>query len=179
MWLQEIGFLCQMEKCFPQLEGKTNLVVLTSFFGVFVMNCFLSGGDVKLRSFKHMFSCSIVCIFRYDLKLFIHISFTFFVSHYFKFITSVGYTWLLSVMNTFLLKLQIRCLYNFWRITILLSIIAEFIEPYINSYCLFVQALFWQQQNYYGVDLTPLHGSAFHGYFSQVCFTCIFKLYRN
>ncbi|KAL6970291.1 putative histone-arginine methyltransferase 1.3, partial [Sarracenia purpurea var. burkii] len=28
-------------------------------------------------------------------------------------------------------------------------------------------ALFWQQQNYYGVDLTPLHGSAFQGYFSQ------------
>lgn len=29
------------------------------------------------------------------------------------------------------------------------------------------KALFWQQQNYYGVDLTPLHGSAFQGYFSQ------------
>ncbi|KAB1213993.1 putative histone-arginine methyltransferase 1.3 [Morella rubra] len=28
-------------------------------------------------------------------------------------------------------------------------------------------ALFWQQQNYYGVDLTPLYGSAFQGYFSQ------------
>lgn len=35
----------------------------------------------------------------------------------------------------------------------------------------FFQALFWQQQNYYGVDLTPLHGTAFQGYFSQViCF---------
>lgn len=29
------------------------------------------------------------------------------------------------------------------------------------------KALFWQQQNYYGVNLTPLHGSAFQGYFSQ------------
>uniref|UniRef100_A0A161ZJM3 type I protein arginine methyltransferase n=1 Tax=Daucus carota subsp. sativus TaxID=79200 RepID=A0A161ZJM3_DAUCS len=27
--------------------------------------------------------------------------------------------------------------------------------------------LFWQQQNYYGIDLTALHGTAFHGYFSQ------------
>ncbi|KAJ0774747.1 putative methyltransferase [Helianthus annuus] len=30
-----------------------------------------------------------------------------------------------------------------------------------------MQALFWQQQNYYGVDLTALHGTAFQGYFSQ------------
>ncbi|XP_076891736.1 putative histone-arginine methyltransferase 1.3 [Bidens hawaiensis] len=29
------------------------------------------------------------------------------------------------------------------------------------------KALFWQQQNYYGVDLTSLHGTAFQGYFSQ------------
>ncbi|XP_068662276.1 probable histone-arginine methyltransferase CARM1 [Aristolochia californica] len=29
------------------------------------------------------------------------------------------------------------------------------------------KSLFWQQHNYYGVDLTPLHGSAFQGYFSQ------------
>ncbi|XP_059632730.1 probable histone-arginine methyltransferase 1.3 [Cornus florida] len=29
------------------------------------------------------------------------------------------------------------------------------------------KALFWQQPNYYGVDLTALHGSAFQGYFSQ------------
>ncbi|XP_058084351.1 probable histone-arginine methyltransferase CARM1 isoform X2 [Magnolia sinica] len=29
------------------------------------------------------------------------------------------------------------------------------------------KALFWQQQNYYGVDLTPLYGSAFQGYFGQ------------
>lgn len=29
------------------------------------------------------------------------------------------------------------------------------------------KALFWQQQNYYGVNLTSLHGSAFQGYFSQ------------
>ena len=39
--------------------------------------------------------------------------------------------------------------------------------------CLCMQALFWQQQNYYGVDLTALHGTAFHGYFSQVCLGCI------
>jgi hypothetical protein len=32
------------------------------------------------------------------------------------------------------------------------------------------QALFWQQHNFFGVDLTPLHGSAFQGYFSQVTF---------
>lgn len=31
-----------------------------------------------------------------------------------------------------------------------------------------IQATFWQQQNYFGVDLTPLHGSAYQGYFSQV-----------
>ncbi|KAL3626513.1 putative histone-arginine methyltransferase 1.3 [Castilleja foliolosa] len=29
------------------------------------------------------------------------------------------------------------------------------------------KALFWQQQNYYGVNLTSLHGTAFEGYFSQ------------
>ncbi|KAL0744235.1 hypothetical protein Bca4012_085748 [Brassica carinata] len=29
------------------------------------------------------------------------------------------------------------------------------------------KALFWQQQNYYGVDLTPLFASAHQGYFSQ------------
>ncbi|KAK8954613.1 putative histone-arginine methyltransferase CARM1 [Platanthera zijinensis] len=29
------------------------------------------------------------------------------------------------------------------------------------------KALFWQQHNYFAVDLTPLHGSAFEGYFSQ------------
>ncbi|KAL8485005.1 hypothetical protein ACS0TY_027345 [Phlomoides rotata] len=29
------------------------------------------------------------------------------------------------------------------------------------------KALFWQQQNYYGVNLTPLFGTAFQGYFSQ------------
>ncbi|GMH08309.1 hypothetical protein Nepgr_010149 [Nepenthes gracilis] len=42
--------------------------------------------------------------------------------------------------------------------------------PFSDEY-LYVEiankALFWQQQNYFGVDLTPLHGSAFHGYFSQ------------
>ncbi|KAH9311838.1 hypothetical protein KI387_026873, partial [Taxus chinensis] len=42
--------------------------------------------------------------------------------------------------------------------------------PFSDEY-LYVEiankSLFWQQQNYYGVDLTPLHGSAFQGYFSQ------------
>ncbi|XP_047332564.1 probable histone-arginine methyltransferase 1.3 [Impatiens glandulifera] len=42
--------------------------------------------------------------------------------------------------------------------------------PFSDEY-LFVEiankALFWQQRNYYGVDLTPLYGSAFQGYFSQ------------
>ncbi|KAM7488169.1 hypothetical protein LguiB_025653 [Lonicera macranthoides] len=42
--------------------------------------------------------------------------------------------------------------------------------PFTDEY-LYVEiankALFWQQQNYYGVDLTPLHGTAFQGYFSQ------------
>lgn len=42
--------------------------------------------------------------------------------------------------------------------------------PFSDEY-LFVEiankALFWQQQNYYGVDLTHLYGSAFRGYFSQ------------
>ncbi|XP_020976574.1 probable histone-arginine methyltransferase 1.4 isoform X1 [Arachis ipaensis] len=42
--------------------------------------------------------------------------------------------------------------------------------PFSDEY-LFVEiankALFWQQQNYFGVDLTPLHGTAFQGYFSQ------------
>lgn len=42
--------------------------------------------------------------------------------------------------------------------------------PFSDEY-LYVEiankALFWQQQNYFGVDLTPLYGSAFQGYFSQ------------
>ncbi|PKI65102.1 hypothetical protein CRG98_014571 [Punica granatum] len=42
--------------------------------------------------------------------------------------------------------------------------------PFSDEY-LFVEiankALFWQQLSYYGVDLTPLHGSAFQGNFSQ------------
>ncbi|GER30599.1 protein arginine n-methyltransferase [Striga asiatica] len=42
--------------------------------------------------------------------------------------------------------------------------------PFSDEY-LFIEiankALFWQQQNYYGVNLTPLHGTAFQGYFSQ------------
>jgi histone-arginine methyltransferase CARM1 len=43
--------------------------------------------------------------------------------------------------------------------------------PFSDEY-LYVEmankALFWQQHNFFGVDLTPLHGSAFQGYFSQV-----------
>lgn len=42
--------------------------------------------------------------------------------------------------------------------------------PFSDEY-LYVEmankALFWQQHNFFGVDLTPLHGSAFDGYFSQ------------
>uniref|UniRef100_A0A6N2MVY5 type I protein arginine methyltransferase n=1 Tax=Salix viminalis TaxID=40686 RepID=A0A6N2MVY5_SALVM len=42
--------------------------------------------------------------------------------------------------------------------------------PFSDEY-LFVEiankALFWQQHKYFGVDLTPLYGSAFGGYFSQ------------
>lgn len=42
--------------------------------------------------------------------------------------------------------------------------------PFCDEY-LYVEiatkSLFWQQQNYFGVDLTALHGSAFEGYFSQ------------
>ncbi|KEH37264.1 histone-arginine methyltransferase, putative [Medicago truncatula] len=42
--------------------------------------------------------------------------------------------------------------------------------PFSDEY-LFVEiaskGLFWQQQNYFGVDLTPLHKTAFQGYFSQ------------
>ncbi|CAL1413275.1 unnamed protein product [Linum trigynum] len=42
--------------------------------------------------------------------------------------------------------------------------------PFSDEY-LFVEvankALFWQQKNYFGVNLTPLHESAFQGYFSQ------------
>ncbi|XP_057539448.1 probable histone-arginine methyltransferase 1.4 [Amaranthus tricolor] len=42
--------------------------------------------------------------------------------------------------------------------------------PFSDEY-LFVEiankALFWQQQNYFGVDLTSLYDSAFQGYFSQ------------
>lgn len=44
------------------------------------------------------------------------------------------------------------------------------VAPFSDEY-LFVEiankALFWQQKNFYGVDLTPLYGSAFQGYFSQ------------
>ncbi|GMP76567.1 hypothetical protein CsSME_00033180 [Camellia sinensis var. sinensis] len=42
--------------------------------------------------------------------------------------------------------------------------------PFSDEY-LYVEiankALFWQQRNYYEVDLTPLYGSAFQGYFSH------------
>ncbi|KAK1277748.1 putative histone-arginine methyltransferase CARM1 [Acorus gramineus] len=44
------------------------------------------------------------------------------------------------------------------------------VAPFSDEF-LFVEvsnkALFWQQQSYYGVDLTPLYGSASQGYFSQ------------
>ncbi|XP_043720984.1 probable histone-arginine methyltransferase CARM1 [Telopea speciosissima] len=44
------------------------------------------------------------------------------------------------------------------------------VAPFSDEY-LYVEiankALFWQQQNYYGIDLTHLYGSAFQGYFSQ------------
>ncbi|KAJ4834064.1 putative histone-arginine methyltransferase 1.3 [Turnera subulata] len=42
--------------------------------------------------------------------------------------------------------------------------------PFSDEY-LFIEiankSLFWQQRNYYGVDLTPLYNSAFQGYFTQ------------
>ncbi|XP_073154470.1 probable histone-arginine methyltransferase 1.3 [Henckelia pumila] len=44
------------------------------------------------------------------------------------------------------------------------------VAPFSDEY-LYIEiankALFWQQQNYYGVNLTSLHGTAFQGYFSQ------------
>ncbi|KAI4311153.1 hypothetical protein MLD38_036071 [Melastoma candidum] len=44
------------------------------------------------------------------------------------------------------------------------------VAPFSDEY-LYVEiatkALFWQQHSYYGVDLTPLHETAFQGYFSQ------------
>jgi hypothetical protein len=30
------------------------------------------------------------------------------------------------------------------------------------------KALFWQQTSFYGIDMTPLHGPALDGYFTQV-----------
>jgi hypothetical protein len=51
--------------------------------------------------------------------------------------------------------------------------------PFSDEY-LYVEmankALFWQQHNFFGVDLTPLHGSAFQGYFSQVSHPFSFQL---
>lgn len=35
-----------------------------------------------------------------------------------------------------------------------------------------LQALFWQQRSYYGVDLMPLHNDALRGYFAQVSRHC-------
>lgn len=44
------------------------------------------------------------------------------------------------------------------------------VAPFSDEY-LFVEiankSMFWQQKNYYGVDLTPLHDTAYQGYFSQ------------
>lgn len=31
------------------------------------------------------------------------------------------------------------------------------------------KALFWQQNSFYGIDMTPLHQPALDGYFTQVC----------
>lgn len=39
-----------------------------------------------------------------------------------------------------------------------------------------MQSLFWQQENYYGVNLTALHGCASQGYFSQVHIEHAFEL---
>ncbi|KAF2310963.1 hypothetical protein GH714_018795 [Hevea brasiliensis] len=44
------------------------------------------------------------------------------------------------------------------------------VAPFSDEYLFFEianKALFWQQQNYYRVDLTPVYGSAFQGCFSQ------------
>ncbi|KAI4364438.1 hypothetical protein MLD38_020531 [Melastoma candidum] len=44
------------------------------------------------------------------------------------------------------------------------------VAPFSDEYLyieIATKALFWQQHSYYGVDLTPLHGAAFQGYFSQ------------
>ncbi|GJV65744.1 hypothetical protein Tco_1476572 [Tanacetum coccineum] len=50
------------------------------------------------------------------------------------------------------------------------SMIKIHMAPFSDEY-LYVEiankAQFWQQQNYYGVDLTALHGTALHGYISQ------------
>ncbi|GKC73635.1 hypothetical protein Tco_1119518 [Tanacetum coccineum] len=50
------------------------------------------------------------------------------------------------------------------------SMIKIHMAPFSDEY-LYVEiankALFWQQHNYYGVDLTALHGTALHGYISQ------------
>jgi hypothetical protein len=53
-----------------------------------------------------------------------------------------------------------------------------FLSSFFNSIIniiLSIQGLFWQQQNYYGVDLTPLHGTAYQGYFSQVSYQLGFR----
>lgn len=42
------------------------------------------------------------------------------------------------------------------------------IEREFNLTSTVIQAIFWQQQSYFGVDLTPLQRSAYEGYFSQV-----------
>ncbi len=67
-------------------------------------------------------------------------------------------------------------IYLFW---VLLSLLSFFIWENLMYYffIFWLQALFWQQQNYYGVDLTPLYRSAFQGYFSQVNYSYIFLKY--
>lgn len=91
-----------------------------------------------------------------------------------SFVAFVEFIWLHSVMSFCSSKLRVRYIRKF-----ILSLWIRFLQPYIfhfviNKYSQFVvisQALFWQQPNYYGVDLTPLHGTAFQGYFSQVGWT--------
>ncbi|URD80909.1 hypothetical protein MUK42_18593 [Musa troglodytarum] len=54
--------------------------------------------------------------------------------------------------------------------------------PFSDEY-LYVEiankALFWQQPNYYGVDLTSLYGSAFQGYFSQIVWPIIKRVAKR
>ena len=48
----------------------------------------------------------------------------------------------------------------------------EYLDYYMRKVKMFL-ILVCACRPYYGVDLTALHGTAFHGYFSQVCLGCI------